>query len=461
MPRLEWDKGIEKIYPMSLDSGVLYTGDPYTVRGGVPWNGLVSVDIETVFDDAEPLYLDGIRIGNHMISRRGEVKATIQAFTYPPEFEVFQGVVSKTNGVSIHENPIKPFGLSWRTRKANGVDPLGTEIIHFLGRAIATPTKQSFKTLSADPSLTLFSWDISTIPISTGEEYPISYWTVDCSKISYGLKMALLEGAWGIPGSTTSTSYPKIMTPTEIASLVDNSFAPVAPTRLNDYQVTLPTVTPVGGYSYRLTQKGTAIETVQSGPYTINDSKVVIQAIPKPGKYIRPDAVSKWTFANLRAPVIPVAPTRLGSGSVRLTSASPMGAFTWRYERDGVLVTTSASGTVTFSSSYNENKFTAVIGTGYYFGRGAQTSWTFNYQYVFPRTPRKTSATKITLPERSPAGSYKYALYINGGLVSTDMSGVLDISGVSLGVPIKIVANAISPWVLDPTAVKEWTFYRG
>jgi hypothetical protein len=95
MTMLSWSKVGERLFEAGLDRGVLYppAGTP------VAWSGLTSIE-ESVDDDAVAFYIDGIKYLDHEVL--GDFSAKLKAFTYPDEFEEFDGVKPIATGLLAH-----------------------------------------------------------------------------------------------------------------------------------------------------------------------------------------------------------------------------------------------------------------------------------------------------------------------------------------------------------------------
>src|SRR5690348_9482434 len=108
MTKLTWDGVGDRLYETGVDHGVLYIPDEDGVYAtGVPWNGLVTVTESPSGAESTPQFADNIKYLN-LISAE-EFAATIEAFTYPDEFALFDGTVSPKVGVTVGQQPRKPF----------------------------------------------------------------------------------------------------------------------------------------------------------------------------------------------------------------------------------------------------------------------------------------------------------------------------------------------------------------
>src|SRR5579864_6513618 len=111
---ITWDGVGDRLYETGVDHGVLYIPDESGVYStGVPWNGLTTVTESPSGAESNPQYADNIKYLN-LVSAE-EFGATIEAFTYPPEFAQCDGTATPTMGVSVGQQSRKSFGLSYRT----------------------------------------------------------------------------------------------------------------------------------------------------------------------------------------------------------------------------------------------------------------------------------------------------------------------------------------------------------
>ena len=106
MSAIVWDKTGEHFYETGVDHGVLYkyveadpevSGDKAGFKNGVAWNGLTAVNESPSGAEPTALWADNIKYLN-LISAE-EYAATIEAFTYPDEFEECDGSRAIVPGV--------------------------------------------------------------------------------------------------------------------------------------------------------------------------------------------------------------------------------------------------------------------------------------------------------------------------------------------------------------------------
>lgn len=162
MAALVWDKVGDRDFESGLDKGVLYLPD----GSGVPWNGLTSV-IEKFDKDASPVYFDGKKIQDLIVL--GDFAATLKAITYPEEFDELEGLGTLRPGVHISDQEPKTFGLAYRTMIGNDLDGAESAYkIHLLWNVTALPNDKTYASVSNDPSLVEFEWNL----VATPEDVP-------------------------------------------------------------------------------------------------------------------------------------------------------------------------------------------------------------------------------------------------------------------------------------------------
>lgn len=233
MTKLDWDSA-ERLYYAGVDHGVLYLpGLP-----GLAWSGLISVNEKS--DDIlnKSVYLDGLRYGLPQSSE--DFGLSVSAYTCPDEF------LDYTGHDGIYDNqPVRTFNMSYRTGDAK------TGQIHLVYNITAIPTDSDWKTLSANPTPTVFTWDMLTCQV----EYPYSAPTAH----------VIVEIAQTDPNALSDlydVLYGTISTDPELPGLVDvyNIFAEYAEFKVVDN----------GNGTWTATGSSELIQMVDSTTFEIN-----------------------------------------------------------------------------------------------------------------------------------------------------------------------------------------------
>lgn len=216
---LSWDGVGERQYETGVDHGVLYVPNGSGVYDtGFAWNGLTAITESPSGAEPTALYADNIKYLN-LISAE-EFAFTLEAYTYPDEFEQFDGgVTSEAVGLTIHQQSRGTFGLSYRTRVGDDTDPDAGYKLHLVYGCIAQPSEKAYSTVNDSPEAITFSWEVSTTPAPVTGLKPASLLTVD-STVADSVKLAALEVIlYGVTG--TPNVQPKLPTPDEVIALLD------------------------------------------------------------------------------------------------------------------------------------------------------------------------------------------------------------------------------------------------
>lgn len=167
MFKLKWDQTGERIYETGVDRGVLYVYDTKSNKygTGVAWNGLTKVNESPSGAESNPQYADNTKYLD--LYSAEEFGATIEAFTYPLEFEECDGSAELVKGVTIGMQNRKMFGFAYRTLVGN--DTKGTDFgykIHLVYGAKASPSEKNRNTVNDSPETVNFSWEVTTTPVT-------------------------------------------------------------------------------------------------------------------------------------------------------------------------------------------------------------------------------------------------------------------------------------------------------
>lgn len=197
MSKIVWDKTGERFYETGVDRGVLYVQDDQgNYPKGVAWNGLIQVTENPTGAEPTPLYADNIKYLN--LTSAEEFEATIEAYTYPEEFEECDGSAELAPGITIGQQPRKAFGLCYRTKLGNDLegDDYGYKL-HLIYGAKAAPTEKGYETINDSPDAITFSWDITTTPVPVTGFKPTASLVVDSTKVAPEKLEALEEILYG------------------------------------------------------------------------------------------------------------------------------------------------------------------------------------------------------------------------------------------------------------------------
>ena len=191
MSKLTWDKTGEHFYETGVSQGVLYKFAEGKYASGVAWNGLSAVNETPSGGEANAVYADNIKYLS-LISAE-DYGFTIEAYTYPDEFEECDGSAELIEGVTIGQQNRSLFGFCYSTVVGNDTD--GNDYgrkIHIIYGCMASPTEKQHNTINDSLEATVLSWDVTTTPVEVKGKKPTACVTIDCGKLDSG-KLAKLE----------------------------------------------------------------------------------------------------------------------------------------------------------------------------------------------------------------------------------------------------------------------------
>ena len=218
MAALVWDKTGERRIETGVDHCALYVYDPSTKTygNGVAWNGITAISEKPEGAEATDLYADNILYLSLLSAEK--LKGTIEAYTYPDEFEACDGSAELAKGVKIGQQDRVAFGLVYRTKI--GDDVAGQDRgykLHVLYGCKASPSEKGYKTVNDSPEAISFSWEISTTPVNVSGAKPTSLLTIsslDVDPTKLKTLEAKLFGADAQGGQ--QAAEPKLLLPDEI-----------------------------------------------------------------------------------------------------------------------------------------------------------------------------------------------------------------------------------------------------
>ena len=215
MSKLVWDQTGERYYETGVKNGVLYVqGEGGTYQNGVAWNGLTAVTESPSGAEPTTLYADDMKYLTLMSAE--EFGATIEAYTYPVEFNQCNGEAEIATGVIVGQQDRKSFGLCYRTTVGNDVDgnAYGYKL-HIIYGAKAAPSEKAYAAINDSPEAITFSWELTTTPINVEGFKPTANITIDSTKADAS-KLTALEAI--LYGSESENA--RLPLPSEIITLM-------------------------------------------------------------------------------------------------------------------------------------------------------------------------------------------------------------------------------------------------
>lgn len=223
--RAVWDATGERYFEAGVDHGMLYVQDSKTKAygEGVPWNGLINVTDSPSGAEDNAFYADNIKYAS--LKSAEESSGTIEAYTYPKEFEPCDGNVEPVAGLTIGQQPRNMFCFCYRTMIGNDQSSsadIGYKL-HLVYNASAAPSEKSRDTINDSPEAMTFSWEYSTLPINVKNHKPTSCLKVDSRYVDPTKLAALEEILYGkdptAPDGDDGVA-PRIPLPDEVITLI-------------------------------------------------------------------------------------------------------------------------------------------------------------------------------------------------------------------------------------------------
>lgn len=215
MAKLVWDETGTRTFETGVDHGVLYPVNAGKYGTGVAWNGLTSITESPSGAEPTNLYADNIKYLTLLSAE--DFGGTINAYTYPVEFELCDGTAELGDGVTIAQQPRKVFGLAYRTKI--GSDTQGQDFgykLHLIYGALASPSEKTRDTINESPSAVEFSWTFTTTPVNVTGHSATAHLTIDSTKIDKDKLKKIEDALFG-----TEEEEPKILLPDEVVEILN------------------------------------------------------------------------------------------------------------------------------------------------------------------------------------------------------------------------------------------------
>lgn len=215
MSKLKWDQTGERFYETGVDKVVLFPMESTGEYGqGVAWNGISAVNESPSGAEPTALYANNGKYLN-LISNE-DFAATIEAYTYPDEFEECDGSKEIAPGVVIGQQKRKVFGLAYRTLLGNDVD--GNDHgykLHLVYGCLAAPSEHNHSSVNDSPEAGTMSWSVSTTPVEVADAKPTATVTIDSTKADKAKLKKLEDMLYG-----TDQAESKLPLPAEVITLM-------------------------------------------------------------------------------------------------------------------------------------------------------------------------------------------------------------------------------------------------
>ena len=215
MAKLVFNGVGDRLFETGVKKGVLYVmGDNGQYENGVVWNGLTGVTEKPSGAETTNLYADDVKYV--VIYGAEEFEATIEAYTYPEEFEQCDGSAVLSKGVNVGQQTRKTFAFCYTTSLGN--DTQGQDYgykIHIIYGCKAKPSEKSYSTINDSPEAVTFSWDVSTVPVPVEGMNPTATVVIDSTRMEKGKLKLIEDKLYG-----TESAEPTLPLPNDIKTLL-------------------------------------------------------------------------------------------------------------------------------------------------------------------------------------------------------------------------------------------------
>lgn len=215
MSKLIWDQTGERTYETGVSQCALYLqGNNGTYPKGVAWSGITGVTESPSGAEPTAVYADNIKYLS--LTSAEEFGATIEAITYPEEFEACDGSAELAKGVVIGQQDRKAFGLAYKTIVGNDTDSNAYGYkLHLIYGCKAAPSEKAYATVNESPETITFSWEVNTTPVAVDGHKPTASITIDSTKADAAKLKALEEILYG-----SESEEARLPLPDEVATLM-------------------------------------------------------------------------------------------------------------------------------------------------------------------------------------------------------------------------------------------------
>ena len=203
---LKWDQTGEKLYETGVEQLALYVqAADGTYPKGVAWNGVTAVNESPSGAEETALYAnDSKYLG---LRSKEDYGSTIEAYTYPDEFEECDGSAEIATGVSVGQQTHKPFGFAYKSLIGNDTEgETHGYKLHLVYNASASPSEKAHSTINESPEAVTMSWEIKTTPLPIPGKKPSATITINSTKVNAAKLAAFEEILYG--SSTADATLP-------------------------------------------------------------------------------------------------------------------------------------------------------------------------------------------------------------------------------------------------------------
>lgn len=216
MAKLQWDRSGQREFEAGVSQVVLFPMGNAGYEAGVAWNGITAIQENPGGADVNDLFADDIKYAS--LRAAETFGCTIEAYTYPPEWNACDGSEEAVTGVFIGQQPRKAFGLVYKTKIGDDTHP-GMDKgykLHIIYNCTASPSSRGYTTINENPDAISFSWDAESTPVACTGHKAVSTIVIDSTKATAAKLTALENKLFG-----TSNADPELPDPDTVISDMD------------------------------------------------------------------------------------------------------------------------------------------------------------------------------------------------------------------------------------------------
>lgn len=148
-----------------------------------------------------------------------DYNATIEAYTYPKQFEECDGSKEIAPGVVIGQQKRKTFGFSYVTKVGNDVDGVDHGYkLHLVYGCLASPSEKGHSSVNESPEAMTLSWSVSTAPVTVPGFKPTATVTINSTTVNADELAALEAILYG-----SEEEEPRLPLPEELITIFKSS----------------------------------------------------------------------------------------------------------------------------------------------------------------------------------------------------------------------------------------------
>lgn len=225
MSKLVWDQTGERLFEAGVRNVVLFPmGDGGVYDNGVAWNGVTAITENPGGADVTDLYADDDKYAS--LRAAETFGCTIEAYTYPDEWNECDGSKEAATGLYLGQQPRKAFGLAYRTAIGSDTKP-GMDAgykLHIIYNSTASPSSRGYTTINENPDAITFSWEATSTPVNCTDYKKVSTITIDSTKADADALKDLEDLLFGKDADATAgtpASDPTLPSPDKVLELFE------------------------------------------------------------------------------------------------------------------------------------------------------------------------------------------------------------------------------------------------